>query len=75
MLTSSQSLRKMTEQTVETTVGSHFYPYTMGRTGLWQLLRKYECPEKFTRMVEALHTGMMAKVNDAGETSDTFRPK
>ncbi|KAK2190872.1 hypothetical protein NP493_66g06009 [Ridgeia piscesae] len=33
---------------------------TVGRTGLWQLLRKYGCPEKFTSMIEALHTGMMA---------------
>ena len=33
----------------------------VGRTGLWQLLRKYGCTEKFTNMIEALHTGMMAK--------------
>ncbi|XP_030849691.1 uncharacterized protein LOC115927674 [Strongylocentrotus purpuratus] len=33
---------------------------TVGRTGLWELLRKYGCPEKFTGMVESLHTGMMA---------------
>ena len=24
---------------------------TVGRTGLWQLLRKYGCPEKFTTMI------------------------
>ena len=36
---------------------------TVGRTGLWQLLKKYGCPEKFTTMIEALHTGMMATVN------------
>ena len=30
---------------------------TVGRTGLWQLMRKYECPEKFTTMMESLHTG------------------
>ncbi|XP_030835970.1 uncharacterized protein LOC115921853 [Strongylocentrotus purpuratus] len=45
---------------------------TVGRTGLWQLLRKYGCPEKFTRMIESLHTGMMAKVKEAGETFDSF---
>ena len=45
---------------------------TVGRTGLWELLRKYGCPEKFTRMVESLHTGMMAKVKEAGETSHSF---
>jgi hypothetical protein len=36
---------------------------TVGRTGLWQQLRKYGCPEKFTTMIEALHTGMMASVS------------
>ena len=45
---------------------------TVGRTGLWQLLKKYECPEKFTTMIEALHTGMMANVSDGGEVSETF---
>ena len=35
---------------------------TVGRTGLWQLLRRNGCPQKFTTMIEALHTGMMAKV-------------
>lgn len=45
---------------------------TVGRTGLWQLLRKYGCPEKFTRMIESLHTGMTAKIKEAGETSDSF---
>ena len=44
---------------------------TVGRTGLWQLLRKYGCPEKFTTMIEALHTGMMANVS-VGEVSESF---
>jgi len=45
---------------------------TVGRTGLWQLLRKYGCPEKFTAMIEALHTGMKANVSVGGEASETF---
>jgi hypothetical protein len=45
---------------------------TVGRTGLWQLLRRYGCQDKFTRMIESLHTGMKAKVKEAGETSDSF---
>ena len=45
---------------------------TFGRTGLWQLLRKYGCPEKFTTMIEALHTGMMANVSVGGEVSESF---
>ena len=46
---------------------------TVGRTGLWQLLRKYGCPEKFTTMIEALHTGIMANVSVGGEVSESFR--
>ena len=45
---------------------------TVGRTGLWQLLRKYGCPEKVTTMIEALHSGMMANVSVEGEVSESF---
>ena len=45
---------------------------TVGMTGLWQLLRKYVCPEKFTPMFEALHTRMMAIVSVGGEVSELF---
>ena len=44
---------------------------TVGRTGLWQLLMKYGCPEKFTTMIEALHAGMMANVSIGGEASES----
>ena len=42
---------------------------TVGRT---RLLRKYGCPEKFTTMIEALDTGMMANVSVGGEVSQSF---
>ena len=42
---------------------------TIGRTGLWQLLRKYGCHEKFTT---SLHTRMMVNVRNGGEVPDTF---
>ena len=45
---------------------------TAGRTGIYQLLRKYGCPEKFTTIIEALHTGMMANVSVDGEVSESF---
>lgn len=45
---------------------------TVGRRGLWQLLHKYGCPEKFTTMIESLHTGMTARVREAGERSNSF---
>ena len=41
---------------------------TVGRSGLWHLLRKYGCPERFTNMIQALHTGMNAKVQSTEET-------
>ena len=44
---------------------------TVGRT-IWQLLMKYGCPEKFTTMIETLHTGMMANVSVGGEVSESF---
>ena len=48
---------------------------TVGRTGLcpWELLRKYGCPEKFTTMIEELHTRMIANVSVGGEISESFR--
>ena len=45
---------------------------TVGRTGLWQLLRKYSFPEKFTTMIETPHTGMTANVTVGGEVSESF---
>ena len=50
--------------------GKAFDP--VGRTGLWQLLRKYGCPRKFTTNIEPLHTGMMANVSVGGEVSESF---
>ena len=48
---------------------------TVGRAGLWQLLRKYGCPERFTTMIEALQTEMMANVSVGGEVSESFSVK
>ena len=45
---------------------------TVGRTGLWQLLRKYGCLEKFRTMIEALHIGMMTNASVGGEVSESF---
>ena len=39
---------------------------------LTQLLRKYGCPEKFTTMIEALHTGMMENISVGWEVSESF---
>ena len=53
-------------------VNKQFELLECGRPGPWQLLRKYGCPEKFTIMMESLHTGMMVNVRYGGEVSDTF---
>ena len=45
---------------------------TVGRTGLWQLLRKYVCREMFATTIEALQTVMMANVSVGGEVSESF---
>ena len=45
---------------------------TIGKNGLRQLLRKCSCPNKFTTMIESMHTGMMVNVMNGGEVSDTF---
>ena len=45
---------------------------TVGRTELWQVPRKYGCPDKFTTMIDVLHAGKMANVNVGGEVSESF---
>ena len=45
---------------------------TVGRTGIWQLLKKFGCPEKFTTMIEGLHTGIIANVSVGREVSESF---
>ena len=45
---------------------------TVSGTGLWKLLRKNGYKNKFTSLVESLHTGMMASVSDGTNSSDSF---
>nr|VZI11968.1 unnamed protein product [Spirometra erinaceieuropaei] len=33
---------------------------TVNREGLWKIMQKFGCPERFTQMVRQLHDGMMA---------------
>lgn len=41
-------------------------------TGLWLILRKIRCPEKFINLVRSLHDGMFGQVLDDGELSEPF---
>ncbi|BHF61520.1 hypothetical protein SprV_0100449500 [Sparganum proliferum] len=42
---------------------------TVNREGLWKIMQKFGCPERFTQMVRQLHDGMMARVTDNGAVS------
>ena len=65
-------LRQLQEKCIEQDRPLYKAFDTVGKTRLWQLLRKYGCPEKFTAMIEVLHTGMMANVSVGGEVSELF---
>ena len=40
--------------------------------GLWKIMEKFGCPEKFITMVRQFHDGMKAHVLDNGDTSAPF---
>ena len=44
----------------------------VSRDGLWRIMAKYDCPEKFNTIVRLFHDGMHARVQDNGESSVTF---
>ena len=45
---------------------------TVSRDGLWRIMAKYGCPQKFITIVQQLHNGMLARVQDNGEISQPF---
>ncbi|BHF66667.1 hypothetical protein SprV_0200968900 [Sparganum proliferum] len=45
---------------------------TVNREGLWKIMRKFGCPERFIETVRQLHDGMMARVTDNGAVSEAF---
>ncbi|BHF75580.1 hypothetical protein SprV_0501867600 [Sparganum proliferum] len=45
---------------------------TVNREGLWKIMQKFGCPERFIEMVRQLHDGMMARVTDNGAASEAF---
>nr|VZI01406.1 unnamed protein product [Spirometra erinaceieuropaei] len=40
--------------------------------GLWKIMQKFGCLERFIQMVRQLHDGMMARVTDNGAVSEAF---
>ncbi|BHF85824.1 hypothetical protein SprV_1002899700 [Sparganum proliferum] len=60
---------------------THLYPTfvdltkvfdTVNREGLWKIMQKFGCPERFIQMVRQLHDGMVARVTDNGAVSEAF---
>ena len=45
---------------------------TVNREGLWKIMAKFGCPEKFVNMVRLFHDGMQARVKDDGKFSRPF---
>ena len=45
---------------------------SVNRLGLWQVLRKIGCPEKFVKIIQSFHDGMQGRVIDDGEVSGLF---
>ena len=45
---------------------------TVSREGLWRIMSKYGCPHKFITIVRQFHDGMLARVQDGGESSAPF---
>ncbi|BHF68781.1 hypothetical protein SprV_0301182200 [Sparganum proliferum] len=45
---------------------------TVNREGLWKIMQKFGCPERFIQMVRQLHDAMMARVTDNGAVSEAF---
>ncbi|KAF7242044.1 Craniofacial development protein 2 [Varanus komodoensis] len=45
---------------------------TVSREGLWRIMLKFGCPDRFILMVRQFHDGMTARVLDDGEASEPF---
>jgi len=45
---------------------------TVSRPGLWMILAKIGCPQKFINIIRSFHDGMMGQVIDGGEASEAF---
>lgn len=45
---------------------------TVSRPGLWAVLGKLGCPAKFVQLIRSFHDGMLARVIENGEVSDSF---
>ncbi|BHF58960.1 hypothetical protein SprV_0100191500 [Sparganum proliferum] len=44
----------------------------VNREGLWKIMQKCDCPERFTQMVRQLHVGLVERITDNGAVSEAF---
>ena len=42
---------------------------TVSRAGLWKIMAKFGCPDKFIALVRSFHDGMQVRVQENGESS------
>ena len=45
---------------------------SVSRQGLWTIMSKCDCPDRFIKMVRQFHANMMARVLDDGDSSEAF---
>ncbi|VDL94862.1 unnamed protein product [Schistocephalus solidus] len=45
---------------------------TVNRDGLWRVMQKFGCPERFTHMVRQLHDGVTVHITENGMVAETF---
>ena len=45
---------------------------TVNPNGLWKMMSKFGCPDKFVEMIKQFHDGVRASVQDDGEHSASF---
>ena len=43
---------------------------TVSRDGLWKIMAKFGCPDKFIALMRSFHDGMQVRVQDDGESSE-----
>ena len=46
---------------------------TVSREGLWNIMSKFGCLDRFVKIVRQFHDGMMTRVLDDGNPSDPFQ--
>ncbi|VDM03387.1 unnamed protein product [Schistocephalus solidus] len=68
---------QQTCQAMQTHIYTKFVDLTkafqrVNRNGMWNVMQKFRCPERFTHIVCHLHDGMMERFNDNGTVSETF---